>query len=131
MTIGFIAAVLEEAEPKANDCGITLQEYLGNRAIGDLVEQLTKDANHQWLNANDLSVGDNGDFTTFREVSESSHDIVMGESISSDVSAMDVDSLDASAQRRLESRKSCHRPGQQEQPPNPVLVDSRRNVAWS
>ena len=33
-----------------------------------------------------------------REVSESSHDIVMGESMSSDVSAMDLDRLDVPAQ---------------------------------
>ena len=44
--------------------------------------------------------GDNGDFTTIREVSESSHDIVMGECISSDASAMDVDSQDATLPQR-------------------------------
>ena len=99
MTIALNAASLEEAERKANERGVTLQEYLGNRTIGDFVEQFTNDENHQWLNANDSFMGDNGDFTTIREVSESSHDIVMGESISSDVSAMDVDSLDASTQQ--------------------------------
>ena len=40
-------------------------------------------------NASDFVRGDNGDFTTIREVSASSHDIVMDESISSDISAMD------------------------------------------
>ena len=75
----------------AHDRGITLQEHLSNRTIGDLVEQFANDGNHQWLNANDFFRGDIGDFTTIREVSESSHDIVMGESISADVSAMDID----------------------------------------
>ena len=34
--------------------GIAIQEYLGNRTVGGLVEQFTKDENHQWLNANDF-----------------------------------------------------------------------------
>ena len=95
MTTGLIAAVLEEAELKANDRGVTLQEYLGNRTIGDLVEQFTKDDNHQLLNANDFFIGDNGDFTTVREVSESSRERswVSPSHLSSHVSAMDIDSI--------------------------------------
>ena len=84
----FIATVLEEAEHNAQGQGVALQEHLGSRTIADLVEQFTNDENHEWLNANDFFRGDNGDFTTIREVSESSHDIVVGESISSDASAM-------------------------------------------
>ena len=41
---------------------------------------------------NDFFMGNNGNFATAREVSESSHDIVMGDTISSDVTVMDVDS---------------------------------------
>ena len=37
-------------------------------------------------------MGNNGTFATVREVSETSHDIMMGDTISSDASAMDVDS---------------------------------------
>ena len=44
-------------------------------------------------------MGDNGDFTTVREVFESLHGVVVGEPVSSDVSAMDVDILHASAQQ--------------------------------
>ena len=39
--------------------------------------------------------GDNGVFATIREVSESLHDIIMGDTVSSDASVMDVDSQEA------------------------------------
>ena len=96
VTIGLIAAVLEEAEHQAAETRVTLQDFLGNGTIGHIVEQYNKKDNTYWLQANDFFFGDEGDFTTVREVSESSHDIIMGDSTSSDASAMDVDSLDAS-----------------------------------
>ena len=40
----------------------------------------------------DFFMGNNGTFATVREVSETSHDILMGDTISSDASIMDVDS---------------------------------------
>ena len=86
-----------EAELQAAETGVTLQEFLENGTTGDIVEQRNKKDNTYWLQANDFFFGHNGDFTTVREVSESSHDIIMGDFTSSDVSAMDVDSLDASA----------------------------------
>ena len=71
-----------------------LQQFLkrqnrGNETIGDIVEQHDKTDNTKWLNLNDFFRGDNDNFTRVCEVSESSHDIVMGDSISSDVSATD------------------------------------------
>ena len=40
----------------------------------------------------DFFMGNNGSFATVREVSEASHDIMMGDTISSDVSMGDADS---------------------------------------
>ena len=45
-----------------------------------------------WLMNHDFFMGNNGTVATVREVSETSHDIMMGDTISSDVSLMDVDS---------------------------------------
>ena len=56
------------------------------------MEQFTQDENCAWLMNNDFFMGNNGNFATVREVSETSHDIMMGDTISSDVSLMDVDS---------------------------------------
>ena len=56
------------------------------------MEQFTQDENCEWLMSHDFFMGNNGTFATVREVSETSHDIMMGDTISSDVSAMDVDS---------------------------------------
>ena len=92
VTIQFIAVAIEEAENKAQANGQTLHEFLENRTIADLVEQFTTDENHSWLTSHDFFMGNNGQFTVVREVSETSHDIMMGDTISSDASAMDVDS---------------------------------------
>ena len=54
ITIGSIAAVLEEAEQKArlaSERGVTLQEYLGHGAIGDVIEQYNKKDNTYCNNA--------------------------------------------------------------------------------
>ena len=61
----------------------------------DLVEQFTNEQNHKWLTVHGFFMGNNGTFAVIREVSESSHDILMGDIISSDASAMDVESQDA------------------------------------
>ena len=58
-----------------------------NRTITDIVEQFTQDESCEWLINHDFFMGNNGTFATAREVSETSHDIMM-----SDVSMMDVDS---------------------------------------
>ena len=60
--------------------------------IADIVKQFTNDENHSWLTHHNFFMGNNGKFTVVREVSETSHDIMMGDTISSDASAMDVDS---------------------------------------
>ena len=94
VTIQFIAVAIEEAEAKAEAKNQTLNEFLENRTIPDLVEQFTNDENCDWLRSHDFFIGNNGIFATVREpeVSETSHDIMMGDTISSDASAMDVDS---------------------------------------
>ena len=84
VTIMFIATVLEEAEYAAHASNLTLQDCLGSRTIADLVEQFANEESHTWLNSHDFFRGDNGDFATIREVSESPHDIIMGGSTSSD-----------------------------------------------
>ena len=92
VTIQFIAVAIEEAEANAEALGQTLHEFLENRTIADLVEQFTTDENYSWLRSHDSFMGNNGNFAIVREVSETSHDIMMGDTISSDASAMDVDS---------------------------------------
>ena len=92
VTIQFIAMALEQAEDRAEANDQSLHEYLENRTIADIVEQFTQDENCEWLMNHDFFMGNNGTFATVREVSETSHDIMMGDTISSDVSAMDVDS---------------------------------------
>ena len=106
VTIELIAAVLEDAEEAALPQHQTLQQYLGSRTIADPVEQFTNEENHRWLTVHDFFVGNNGDFATIREVSESSHDIIMGDTISSDASAMDVDSKDATEETEAPQRLS-------------------------
>ena len=93
VTIQVIAAAIEEAEAAALSQGQTLQEYLGNMTIADLVEQFANEQHH------------NGNFAVIRELSESSHDILMGDTISSDVSAMDVESQDATEEALLLSQQ--------------------------
>ena len=83
---------LEQAEDRARASEQSLHEYLENRTITDIVEQFTQDENCEWLMNHDFFMGNNGTFATVREVSETSHDIMMGDTISSDVSVMDVDS---------------------------------------
>ena len=92
VTIQFIALALEEAEEKATANEQTLNEYLENRTIADLVEQFTQEENCAWLMNHDFFRGNNGTFATIREVSEASHDIMMGDTISSDVSMVDAES---------------------------------------
>ena len=60
--------------------------------IADLVEQFTNEQSHRWLTVHEFFMGNNGTFGVIREVSEASHDIMMGDTISSDASAMEVDS---------------------------------------
>ena len=91
-TIQFIAMALEQAEDRALASEQSLHECLENRTITDIVEQFTQDENCGWLMSHDFFMGNNGTFATVREVSETSHDIMMGDTISSDVSVMDVDS---------------------------------------
>ena len=90
MTIQFIAMALEQAEDQARAKEQSLDEYLENQTIADIVEQFTQDENCAWLMHNDFFMGNN--FATVREVSEASHDIMMGDAISSDVSMGDADS---------------------------------------
>ena len=92
VTIQFVAVAIEEAEVQAKANDQTLQEFLGNMTIADLVEQFTNDQNHSWLADHDFFMGNNGKFAVVREVSEASHDFLMGDTISSDVSAMEVHS---------------------------------------
>ena len=49
MTIQFIAMALEQAEDQAKANEQSLNEYLENRTIADIVEQLTQDENCAWL----------------------------------------------------------------------------------
>ena len=92
ITIQFIALALAGAEEKATANEQTLNEYLENRTIADLVEQFTQEENCAWLTHHDFFRGNNGTFATIREVSEASHDIMMGDTISSDVSMVDAES---------------------------------------
>ena len=92
VTIQFIALALEQAEDHARASEQSLDEYLENRTIADIIEQFTQDENCAWLMNNDFFMGNNGNFATVREVSEASHDIMMGDTISSDVSMVDADS---------------------------------------
>ena len=80
---------LEKAEEKAQASDQTLHEYLENRTIADLVDQFTQEENCAWLTGNDFFMGNNGTFAVIREVSEASHDVVMGDTVSSDVSMAD------------------------------------------
>ena len=89
---GFTALALEQAEEYAQESGQPLSAYLENRTIADIVEQFTQDEYCEWLWNHDFFMGNNGNFATVREVSETSHDIMMGDTISSDVSMVDVES---------------------------------------
>ena len=92
VTIQFIALALEGAEEKARALDQTLNEYLENWTIAGLAEQFAQAENCAWLMNNDFFRGNNGTFATIREVSEASHDIMMGDTISSDVSMADAES---------------------------------------
>ena len=83
---------LEQAEESARASEQSLHEYLENRTITDIVEQFNQDENCEWLMNHDFFMGNHGTFATVREVSETSHDIMMGDTISSDVSMRDADS---------------------------------------
>ena len=87
ITIQFIALALEGAEEKARANEQTLNEYLENRTIADLVDQFTQEENCAWLTNHDFFRGNNGTFAVIREVSAASHDIMMGDTVSSDVSS--------------------------------------------
>ena len=91
ITIQFIALALEKAEEQAKDSDQTLNEFLENRTIADIVDQFTQEENCEWLTGNDFFMGNNGYFTVVREVSEGSHDVTMGDTVSSDVSMTDAD----------------------------------------
>ena len=91
ITIQFIALALEKAEANAQASDQTLNEYLENRTIADLVDQFTQEENCAWLTGNDFFIGNNGNFAVIREVSEGSHDVAMGDTVSSDVSMADAD----------------------------------------
>ena len=64
ITIQFIALALEGAEEKARATDQTLNEYLENRTIADLVEQFTQEGNCAWLTDRDFFKGNNGTFAT-------------------------------------------------------------------
>ena len=81
----------EQAEDQARANEQSLNEFLENRTIADIVEQFTQDENCEWLMHNDFFMGNNGSFATVREVSEASHDIMMGDTLSSDVSKADAE----------------------------------------
>ena len=91
ITIQFVALALEKAEEQATDSGMTLNEFLENRTIADIVDQFTQEENCEWLTGNDFFMGNNGFFAPIREVSEGSHDVTMAETVSSDVSMTDAD----------------------------------------
>ena len=74
-------------KPRQESSTRLLMSVLENRTIADLVEQFTQDEKCEWLMNHDFFMGNNGTFATVREVSETSHDIMMGDTISSDVSA--------------------------------------------
>ena len=79
ITIQFVALALERAEEHAQEEGLTLNEFLENRTIGDIVDQFTQEENADWLRGNDFFMGNNGHFAPIREVSEGSHDVTMAE----------------------------------------------------
>ena len=82
---------MEKADEQAKDSDQALNEFLENRTIADIVDQFTQEENCDWLTGNDFFMGNNGHFTIVREVSEGSHDIAMGDAVSSDVSMTDAD----------------------------------------
>ena len=90
ITIQFIALALEKAEEQARDSEFTLNEFLENRTIADIVDQFTQEENCEWLTGNDFFMGNNGYFAPIREVSEGSHDVTMAETVS-DVSMTDAE----------------------------------------
>ena len=75
---------------RLRDEGLTLNEFLENRTIGDIVDQFTQEENADWLRGNDFFMGNNGHFAPIREVSEGSHDVTMAETVS-DVSMPDAE----------------------------------------
>ena len=91
ITIQFVALALEKAEEQARDSEMTLNEFLENRTIADIVDQFTQEENCEWLTGNDFFMGNNGYFAPIREVSEGSHDVTMAETVSSDVSMTDAE----------------------------------------
>ena len=86
----FIALALEKAEEQARDSELTLNEFLENRTLADIVDQFTQEENCDWLAGNDFFMGNNGYFAPIREVSEGSHDVTMAETVS-DVSMTDAE----------------------------------------
>ena len=98
ITIQFIALALEAAERKAKAKEQSLGDYLENRTIADIVDQFTQEENCEWLIGHDFFRGNNGTFAVIREVSEASHDVMMGDTISSDVSMTDADGPEGDGQ---------------------------------
>ena len=68
ITIQFIALALEEAEERARDSDMTLNEFLENRTIADIVDQFIQEENCAWLAGNDFFMGNNGHFAPIRKV---------------------------------------------------------------
>ena len=115
ITIQFIALALEEAEERAREDGVTLNEFLENRTIADIVDQFTQEENCAWLAGNDFFMGNNGHFAPIREVSEGSHDATMAESVS-DVSMADAEGAMAQAVLRTQQRLLMSQVPQSSQP---------------
>ena len=55
------------------------------------MDQFTQEENCAWLTSNDFFRGNNDTFPVIREVSEASHDVLMGDTVSSDVSMVDAE----------------------------------------
>ena len=84
--------------------------------IADLVEHFTNEQTHNWLTVHDFFMGNNGKFAVVREVSETPHDILMGDTISSDASAMDVDSQEATEEASAAQPAADDQPATDAQP---------------
>ena len=75
VTIQFIAAGIEEAETAA----LSENQSWEAGPLQTWWSSFTNEDNHRWpLFSHDFFMGNNGTFATIREVSESSHHIIMG-----------------------------------------------------
>ena len=86
-TIQLIEMAVEKSdlERAADAKNHIFQHFLGNMTIAGC-------GAHEWFTVHEFFMRNNGTWATIHEMSEASHDIMMGNAISSDVSAMDVDS---------------------------------------